>query len=94
MRLDTELGRRLRRPALIGLGPGLAGAAVLLTRNGTTGLGAVLPGAPGGVGSFVVPFVSLLALVGPTGLTFPCWANDAHAPGVRAWHWLVAHLGK
>jgi len=94
MRPDHEFGRRLRRPALIGLGSGVAGAAMFLGRDGATGIGSVLPGAPGGGGPFVVPFVSLLALVGPTGLTFPCWANDAHAPGVRAWHWLVGRLRK
>jgi hypothetical protein len=92
MRFDAQFGRRLRRPALIGLGPGVAGAAVLLTRNGTSGLGAVLPGSSGGIGSILVPFVSLLALVGPTGLTFPCWANDAHVPVARAWRWLVGRL--
>jgi hypothetical protein len=94
MRFDSELGTRLRRPALLGLGTGVAGAAALLTRNGATGLGAVLPSTSGGLGAMVVPFVSLLALVGPTGLTFPCWANDAHAPGVRAWRWLLARLTK
>jgi hypothetical protein len=80
---------RLPRHALVGVGSGIVGAAVILTKTGSTTFGPFLPSAPLGLGSMIVPFVSLLALVGPTGLTFPCWVSDSTSPGARAWRWLV-----
>jgi hypothetical protein len=88
----SNLVRRLRQPALAGVGSGIAGAAVVLSKGGPTTIGPFLPSAPSGVGSVIVPFVSLLALVGPTGLTFPCWVSDASSPGTRAWRWMRARL--
>ena len=80
------------RPVLIGVGSGIAGAAVIVARGGAPGFVALLPAAPTVMGSFAIPFFSLLALVGPTGLTFPCWAVDTGSPGVRAWRWLRARF--
>jgi hypothetical protein len=88
MPLAAELPTRLRRPAMAAVGSGIVGAAAILSKNGSSTLGPLLPSAPPGLGSMVVPFVSLLALAGPTGLTFPCWVSDGSSPGARAWRWL------
>ncbi|HKV90213.1 MAG TPA: hypothetical protein VJQ43_03335 [Thermoplasmata archaeon] len=66
----------------------MAGAAAVLAKGGGHGILAALPAAPTVMGSFAVPFFSLLALVGPTGLTFPCWAVDQSSPGSQVWRWL------
>jgi hypothetical protein len=79
-------------PSLWGLGSGVAGAAAILLRtSGTSALGAGPASVPM-IGAVAVPVVSLLALVGPTGLTFPCWAVDTHSPGARLWRWVRARV--
>ncbi|MCI4357188.1 MAG: hypothetical protein L3K18_08665 [Thermoplasmata archaeon] len=90
MASDTQ--SPLTRPVLIGVGSGIAGAAAIVVRGGAPNFVAMLPAAPTVMGSFAVPFFSLLALVGPAGLTFPCWAVDAGSPGGRAWRWLRARF--
>jgi hypothetical protein len=90
MRSDPKSS--LARPVLIGVGSGIAGAAAIVARGGANGFVTMLPSAPTVMGSFAIPFFSLLALVGPTGLTFPCWAVDTGSPGVRAWRWLRARF--
>jgi hypothetical protein len=79
-------------PALLGLGSGIVGAAAVLVRTGSGTNLTLLPSSGPLLGFAAVPVVSLLALVGPTGLTFPCWAVDAHSPGVRLWRWVRSRL--
>jgi hypothetical protein len=75
-----------RRVALIGAGSGLAGA-VVVARGAGSGLLPFLPGPPGSFAALAVPFVSLFALVGPTGMTFPCWAVESSSPGAKFLRW-------
>lgn len=79
-----------RRWALLGTGSGAVALAAVLARGGGTGW---LPAAPASLTALTVPFVSLLALVGPTGLQFPCWAVESSSPGARAYRWARRRLG-
>jgi hypothetical protein len=90
----ARAGPLLARPALLGVGSGIVGAATLFAKTGGTSLAPLFPTAPGGLGSVALPFLSLLALVGPTGLTFPCWAHDLPSPGARLWGWVSARLAR
>ncbi|MCI4325798.1 MAG: hypothetical protein L3K00_07985 [Thermoplasmata archaeon] len=81
------LSSAARRVALLGAGSGLAVVAVV-TRGSNGGLLQFVPANPGSLTAVALPVVSLLALVGPTGLTFPCWAVESTSPGARLLRWV------
>ena len=86
--MTLDLRGRLRRPAVLGVGSGVVGAAAILAKGSSTGLIRLVPAFPTTLGAVAVPLVSLLALVGPTGLTFPCWAHEPASPGMRLLRWV------
>jgi hypothetical protein len=86
MRTVPPLSSAARRVALLGAGSGLAVVAVV-TRGSSAGLLQFLPAGPGSLSALALPFVSLFALVGPAGLTFPCWAVESTSPGARLLRW-------
>ena len=86
--MALELPARLRRPAVLGIGSGVVGAAAIFAKGSSSGLIRLVPAFPTSLGAVAVPLVSLLALVGPTGLTFPCWAHEPSSPGMRLVRWV------
>jgi hypothetical protein len=79
-----------RRCAWLGAGTSLFGAAAVLARGTGPTLARLVPSAPANLSAWALPVVSLLALVGPTGLTFPCWAVESSSPGARVLRWIRA----
>jgi hypothetical protein len=87
MRLLPSLSSFARRCALLGTGSGVVAVAAVLARGTGAGFARFVPAAPSSVAAVTLPFVSLLALVGPTGLQFPCWAVESTSPGARLYRW-------
>ncbi|HKV90626.1 MAG TPA: hypothetical protein VJQ43_05465 [Thermoplasmata archaeon] len=72
----------------MGVGSGVVGAAAIFAKGSSAGLFRLVPAIPSSFGALALPLVSLLALVGPTGLTFPCWAHEPSSPGMRLIRWV------
>jgi hypothetical protein len=68
--------------------------AAVLARGSGSGLAHFAPAAPSSLAAATLPFVSLLALVGPTGLQFPCWAVESTSPGARLYRWVHRKLAR
>jgi hypothetical protein len=87
MGLDVHFPPFTRRLALLGTGSGLAALTAVVSRGMGGGFARFLPTLPGNFSALAVPVVSLFALVGPTGLTFPCWAVESSSPGAKFLRW-------
>ncbi|MFI5414987.1 MAG: hypothetical protein ACHQ16_04895 [Candidatus Lutacidiplasmatales archaeon] len=94
MDLVPTLSSFARRCALLGTGSGFVAVAAVLARGSGSGFAHFVPGAPSNLASVTLPFVSLLALVGPTGLQFPCWAVESTSPGARLYRWARRKLAR
>jgi hypothetical protein len=92
MRLVPSLSSFARRCVLLGTGSGVVAVAAVLARGSGDGFARFVPAAPSSLAAATLPFVSLLALVGPTGLQFPCWAVESTSPGGRLYRWARRRL--